>query len=162
VRRKFPGVARERPCCSFATEGDDLAGRIHRMAPARRWADVLDLPPRLIKPGPGVAARLGLRAASRAAGAAPPKRMTPPCEVDRVVALACTRRPCHGNYRRAERGQGKSGLCCCYGILPLRRRFGSAAPALPPAIPPSPAAESVPSRKTTAGLSLWCYQIPVL
>jgi hypothetical protein len=98
------------------------------MAPARRWADVLDLPPRLIKPGPGVAARLGLRAASRAAGAAPPKRMTPPCEVDRVVALACTRRPCHGNYRRAERGQGKSGLCCCYGILPLRRRFGSEGP----------------------------------
>jgi len=39
---------------------------------------------------------------------------------------------------------------------------GEPAPALPPAIPPSPAAESVPSRKTTAGLSLWCYQIPVL
>jgi hypothetical protein len=36
--------------------------------------------------------------------------------------------PCHGNYRRAERGKGKSGLCRCDGILPMRRRFGSEGP----------------------------------
>jgi hypothetical protein len=32
------------------------------------------------------------------------------------------------NYRRAERDKGKSGLCRCDGILPLRRRFGSEGP----------------------------------
>ena len=37
-------------------------------------------------------------------------------------------RHCHGNDRGAENGPGRRASCCCDGILPARRRFGSKGP----------------------------------
>jgi len=42
--------------------------------------------------------------------------------------LPCAEWPCHGNYRRAEKGQGNQVSYCCDSTLPLRRRFGSEGP----------------------------------
>jgi hypothetical protein len=53
--------------------------------------------------------------------------LTPLSSSIRLDVLA-DNRPCHGNYRQAGSGQGKSGSSCCDGILPLRRRFGSKGP----------------------------------
>ena len=36
--------------------------------------------------------------------------------------------PCHGNGRGPRGGRTDRLSCCCYGTLPLRRRFGSEGP----------------------------------